>query len=98
MAQKIYIKLTSGIALAGQVKRPGAVVEVDEKTARQLLQRGKGELIGGQPESQSAQDPQPRDLSALTVAELRELVPDAPSRATKAELIALIEAGDAGGE
>jgi hypothetical protein len=84
------IKLTGGIAIDGQVKRPGEVVEVDEKFARQLLHRGKGELVGGQPAAEA--ETEAADWSSLTVAELRELVPGAPSRATKAELIAMIEA------
>jgi hypothetical protein len=95
MAEKFQIKLTGGIALGGQVKRPGEIVEVDERFARDLLHRGKGTLVNGEPKpvvtAEPAPEPAPSDWSSLTVAELRELVPGAPSRATKAELIAMIE-------
>jgi hypothetical protein len=99
MANKFQIKLTGGIALDGQVKRPGEIIEVDAKFARQLLHRGKGELVGGKPEAPAEAPPETAatDWSALTVADLRELVPGAPSRATKAELIAMVEAQEGAG-
>lgn len=96
MAQRFTIRLTGGVALNGQVKRPGDTVTVDEKIARDLLRRGKG-ILTDQVEQESAEKSE-EDLNALTVAQLRERVPDAPARATKGELIALIEGvADEGG-
>lgn len=92
--KRFHIKLTGGIALIGQVKRPGDVIEVDEKLARQLLHRGKGELFNAEPPSQAAAEPVSEYMS-MTVAQLRALLPDAPARANKAELIALAEATEA---
>lgn len=37
----IYLTLTSGVALNGEVYRPGEVVPVDQKLARELIARGK---------------------------------------------------------
>lgn len=98
--KKFQVKLTGGIVVGGQIKRPGDIVEVDEKFARQLLHRGKGELHGApepEPVAEGAED-QRGDWSAMTVAELRALLPDAPARATKAELIALAEAAETAGD
>ena len=101
------ILLSGGIAIDGQVKRPGRIVSVDERLARQLLHRGKGVLVDGQPgfaESTALAEPTPAeppadaptpaeapDWASMTVAQLREHLPDAPARATKADLIALLE-------
>jgi|GEM_PF-4292947 len=84
--KKFQIKLSGGIAIEGKVHRAGETVSVDEKFARQLLHRGKGVLVNGSPDESTDSD-----LSDLTVADLRKMAPDAPARATKAELIALIE-------
>ena len=88
--KKYHIKLTGGIALGGQVKRPGEVIEVDEKFARQLLHRGKGELVDGEHSAEPV-----TNWNSLTIPELRALLPDAPARANKAALVALAEAAAA---
>ena len=60
------LKLTSAIAVDGEVMKAGSIVEVSEIEAKNLLSRGKAELHGEQAAA-------PRDLNALTKAELLEL-------------------------
>lgn len=52
-------------------------------------------LANGWTRAEAQQDPEPIDLTALTVAQLRELCEergiDAPKKATKAQLVALLE-------
>lgn len=40
-AKTFSLKLTSAIALGGQIRTAGAIVDVDEATAKNLLHRGK---------------------------------------------------------
>lgn len=50
-AETFKLKVTSAITLDGAIVAPGKVVNVDEKTAKNLLHRGKAELAsGGKPE------------------------------------------------
>lgn len=41
---KIFLKLTSAVAIAGAVRAAGSIVEVDEDLAVNLLHRGKAEV------------------------------------------------------
>lgn len=43
-AEKFALKITSAITLDGAIVTAGKVIEVDEKTAKNLLHRGKAEL------------------------------------------------------
>lgn len=45
MADKqVKLKITSAIAIGGEIKRPGTVVSVAEDVAKNLLHRGRAEL------------------------------------------------------
>ncbi len=45
MADKqVKLKITSAIAIGGDIKRPGTVVTVAEDVAKNLLHRGRAEL------------------------------------------------------
>lgn len=48
-AEKFALKVTSAITLDGGIVTAGTVIEVDEKTARNLLHRGKAELAAEKP-------------------------------------------------
>lgn len=48
MADKqVKIKITSAVAIGGEIKRPGAVVTVAEELAKNLLHRGRAEVATG---------------------------------------------------
>lgn len=56
MADKqVKIKITSAVAIGGEIKRPGSVVTVAEEFAKNLLHRGRAELATGDAESASAE-------------------------------------------
>ena len=45
MADKqVKIKITSAVAIGGEIKRPGTVVTVAEELAKNLLHRGRAEV------------------------------------------------------
>lgn len=92
MSRNYTLKLTSAIAVDGEVMKAGSIVEVSEIEAKNLLSRGKAELHGEQTEG-------PRDLSAMTKDELRELAEQlqitVDSKWNKAQLLEAIEHYDA---
>lgn len=65
----VEIKLTSGVAIGGEVYRPGASVSVSNKMARDLIARGKAEVVGVMPEADAA----PAEPEEYTDEALREL-------------------------
>ena len=92
------LKLTSAIVIAGSIARAGTEVEIDEPTAKDLLHRGRAELV-------FAQVPPPSEALDLTKANKKTLLQIAgnlgleiPEKATNAQLIALIEAAGTGAE
>ena len=46
MSKEFSIKITSAVVIAGKIQTPDKVISVDEKTAKNLLRRGKCELEG----------------------------------------------------
>lgn len=44
-AKNTEIKITSAVVLGGQIAKPGSRCFVDDKTARDLMRRGKAELL-----------------------------------------------------
>ena len=110
MAKKIAIELTSAIAIGGKVKSRGSVVSVDEKLAKNILQRGKGNLHAGAlvGTTDDGEETAVAPRSEHTVAELKDIAAEyeiaGASSMNKEQLIEAIEAfenGDAdekGGE
>lgn len=92
-AKEVALKITSAIVLDGEIVRPGTVVSISDRAARNLLNRGKAELSVGDDEDTAP------DLGAMTVKELREFAGEKnielPENAKKAELIDLITAAAA---
>lgn len=90
-SKTFVLKLTSAIAMDGEIIKAGDLVEVTEKEAKNLLHRGKGVLAGEKELEQSA-----ANLADLTVEALRKIADDAGVEGyrdlKKAELIAAIEA------
>ncbi len=43
-AETVHLVITSSIAIGGQIKRTGDVVEVSEADAQRILERGKARL------------------------------------------------------
>lgn len=41
MPELFYLEITSAVAIAGQIKKAGSIVQVNERTAKELLQIGK---------------------------------------------------------
>lgn len=41
--EKYFLKITSAVVIDGDIRRPGAIVEVDERVATDLLRREKAE-------------------------------------------------------
>lgn len=92
MSGTYVLKLTSAIAVDGEVMKAGSLVEVSEIEAKNLLSRGKAELHGEQKGA-------PRDLNALNKDELRDLAEQlqitVTDKMTKAQLLEAIEHYDA---
>ena len=56
MADKqVKIKITSAVAIGGEIKRPGAVVTVAEELAKNLLHRGRAEVATGDADDASVE-------------------------------------------
>lgn len=111
MSKTYSLKLTGAIGLAGELKRAGAIVEVDEPTAKNLLHRGKAVPASnedappagdGQPDGGQGQKDAPKASAGLNVQQLKDALQakgiDAPEGAKKAELAALLDAAAAAGE
>lgn len=108
MAKTYDIKITSAIAIGGKIIPAGEIVAVDERTAKNLLHRGKGELPQGGadprrkagPISTQAAPGDEKPLAEHTVAELKEIAAELEIEGAdgmkKAELIEAIEANEAG--
>lgn len=95
-SKSFVLKLSSAIALDGDVVRAGSLVEVDEPTAKNLLHRGKATLATAE---DGADDEDGVDLSKLNKAQLLEHAAangvEADDSLTKAQIIAAIEAKQA---
>ncbi len=92
MSGTYILKLTSAIAVEGEVMKAGSLVEVSEIEAKNLMSRGKAEL-------HSEQKDAPRKLSDLNKDELRDLAEQlqitVDSKWNKTQLIDAIEHYDA---
>lgn len=93
MSRTFVLKLTSAIAVEGEVLKAGSLVEVSEIEAKNLLSRGKAELHGEQ------EGDLPRDLTEYTKDQLKDLAEQlqitVDSKWTKNQLIEAIEHYDA---
>lgn len=98
--RKTYeIKLSAAVVFAGAIARANSTIIVDEATAKDLLRRGKGTVVGGHDDQADTGNDNDMDLSRLNKAQLVEVaqqlgVPIADSM-TKAEIVAEIEAAAA---
>ncbi|MEP1637281.1 Rho termination factor N-terminal domain-containing protein [Ascidiaceihabitans sp.] len=86
MADKqVKIKITSAVAIGGEIKRPGTIVTVAEELAKNLLHRGRAELATGES----------KPLSKMSAEELKGLAAsldiDGADGMKKADLIEYIE-------
>lgn len=88
--KKVKIKITSAIAVEGQIIKPDQEITVSEAVAKNLLNRGRAEL---------AEKPDTKPLKSMTVAELKDYAfdrdIDVDEDMKKAELIDAIEAAEA---
>lgn len=92
----IVLKLTSAIAIDGDICRRGELVEVDEALAINLLNRGKAELAtqDDMPEDAAEEVAEEVDLDGLNKAQLAEIAEQKGldvSGMTKAQIKAAIE-------
>ncbi|KAJ31014.1 Rho termination factor N-terminal domain-containing protein [Sulfitobacter pontiacus] len=90
MAEKtVKVKITSAIAIAGNIKTPGTTVEIGEDLAKNLINRGRAELAKGKAAKTEG------DLGKMKVADLKvvaaELEIDGYDGMNQAKLIAAIE-------
>lgn len=108
MSKTFSLKLTGAIGLAGELKRAGEIVEVDEPTAKNLLHRGKA-VPASNEDAPPAGDSQPeaekdapKASAGLNAQQLKDALQakgiEAPGGAKKAELAALLDAAAAAGE
>lgn len=95
MPGSYVLKLTSAIVIDGEVMKSGALVEVTEAEAKNLLSRGKAELHSEQPADESH-----FDLSKMNKGQLLEIADnleiEGADKMNKAQLIEAIEAADNG--
>lgn len=104
---KSYVlKLTSAIAVDGEIIRAGSLVELSEPEAKNLLGRGKAVLATAADGYHGADDGEDEtsgvDLSKLNKAQLQEIAKghgiEFEDSTTKAQLVAAIEAKEADAE
>ncbi len=97
MSKMAELKITSAVVIAGKIVRPDqgneSIVTVDERVAKNLLDRGKAEL------TTADDDADDKPLDEYTVPQLKALAKDykidGADGMKKAELIAAIEAVEA---
>lgn len=95
---KSYVlKLTSAVAIDGQISRAGSLVEVSEPEAKNLLHRGKAVLATAEDGVEQHEDEdQGEDLSKLNKADLLALAKErgveVSDGMTKPQIIDAIEA------
>lgn len=96
---KSYIlKLTSAVAIDGQIARAGSLVELDEATAKNLLHRGKAVLATEEDgvEQPGEDDAEAAELSKMNKAQLLEFCAQhgiqAADGMTKAQILEAITA------
>ncbi|MDH0008385.1 hypothetical protein N5J48_12345 [Acinetobacter ursingii] len=92
--RKILIALTSAVVIAGEIRKAGQEVEVDEALAKDLLHRGRGTLV--EADLNEEQDEEV-DLATLTKAQLIEFAQheyelELDASLTKEKLIEAIQA------
>ncbi len=92
MAEKTAkVKITSAVAIAGKIKKPGTVVEIGEDLAKNLMGRGRAELVKGKAAKADAEV----ELGKMKVADLKvmaaELEIDGYDGMNQAKLVAAIE-------
>lgn len=99
-----FLKLTSAIVIDGKIVTRGAIVEVNEREAKNFLARGKAVLAtvedGIEPDDEPANDDEPQvDLTRLNKAQLVEVAKskgiEGADGMTKAELFDAIAASEA---
>lgn len=91
MSKNYVLKLTSAIAVSGEVLKAGALVELSEAEAKNLLARGKAVLHDEQPATDDDIDINKMNLDQLrSVAEQMEI--EGAEKMKKAQLIEAIEA------
>lgn len=75
MTNAVFLKITSAVALSGEIHKAGSIVEVSEDLARDLLHRGKAEVAteadAPASEGEAPADPAPTDPAPE---------PDAPAK------------------
>jgi hypothetical protein len=94
---KLYtLRLTSALAIDGDICRAGSIVEVSEREAKNFLARGKAELI--EVEGDEDQAGEGDDLADLSKAQLQKICTakglEFKDRDTKDQLIELINSAD----
>ncbi|QOE32739.1 hypothetical protein CPT_Mano_006 [Achromobacter phage Mano] len=92
----VHLKLSSAIALLGGVVRAGTVVEVDEKLAINLLQRGKAVLATDKDAPTQLRTDGPTVAEYVAAGYLAKNYPPAgyEARSTPEEIQAAIDAED----
>ena len=80
MNEKIYLKVTSAVVIGGEIQKAGAIVEVDERVAKDLLQRGKAEPASSD-DQVSMVDEAEAEAAAKADAEAAEAVAKAEAEA-----------------
>jgi hypothetical protein len=86
--EKVFLKLTSAIAVNGIILRAGHIVEMVEDEAKDLLRRGKAVIATVEDEVKAVVLPKPADHSTP--------VPAAPSPAPAPAPVPAADGGDGG--
>ena len=77
--KKIRLMLTSAIALAGAIKIPGDILELDESLAKNLLDRGRATL-----DTDARVAPEKDEGDTADIKSLKKALSSAKGRVTKA--------------
>jgi hypothetical protein len=82
----VHLKLTSAIAIGGNIFKPGTIVEVSDSDARDLLNRGKAEVATADDVAQEADTADTADAADAADAAAQpaaEAQPAAPKASRK---------------
>lgn len=91
MSATYVLKLTSAIAISGEVMKAGSLVEVSEHEAKNLLSRGKAVMHDEQPVRDEDLDITKMNKDQL-IAIVEQAEIEGADKMTKAQLIEAIEA------
>jgi hypothetical protein len=81
--ENVFLKLTSAVVFDGLIHRAGAIIEMVEHEAKDLLRRGKAVLATVADHPQASEPEESETSTELPANELQASAPVAPKKGSK---------------